>query len=188
MYRAEAETTTQPATDSLSETPAISSNKYSIEKSIRDFFSNENIKIDKSDKSSGYYCEKCEQRTLANKISFINRSPETLTIHLKRFKFDGNSSSKMKQSISYSNYLDLSDYTIENSPAKYKLTSVIVHEGRSLSSGHYISHCLQPDGSWATYDDEYINKINEREAFSDPAAYVFGIHQVNTKGHEEENQ
>ncbi|KAK6454987.1 ubiquitin-specific protease [Scheffersomyces xylosifermentans] len=158
----------QPIDDSIP-----NSNKYSIEKSIRDFFSNELIKIDKADKNSGYYCEKCKARTVAHKISFINRSPETLTVHLKRFKFNGNSSSKVKQSINYSNYLDLTRYTVDKRhPAKYKLTAVIVHEGRSISSGHYIAHCLQPDGTWATYDDEYINKIDERMALSDPSAYV----------------
>ncbi|ODV80649.1 ubiquitin-specific protease [Suhomyces tanzawaensis NRRL Y-17324] len=150
---------------------AQTSHKYSIEKSMRDFFSNELIKVDKSD-NSGYFCDKCDKRTCANKISFINRSPETLTIHLKRFKFNGNSSSKMKQAISYSKYLDLSEYTADKTPTKYKLISVIVHEGRSISSGHYVAHCVQPDGSWATYDDEYINKIHERQALSDPAAYV----------------
>ncbi|CAH2354184.1 hypothetical protein CLIB1423_15S00474 [[Candida] railenensis] len=145
--------------------------KYSIEKSIKDFFSSELIKIDKSDPSSGYVCENCKQRTNAVKISTIDRAPETLTVHLKRFKFNGNSSSKMKQPVSYPKYLDLSQFSTSLSPTKYQLTSVIVHEGRSISSGHYVAHCLQPDGSWANYDDEYINKINEREALKDPSAY-----------------
>lgn len=146
--------------------------KYSIERSIQEFFSNELIKIDKKDKSSGYYCENCKQKSNAYKISTIDRSPETLTVHLKRFKFNGNSSSKVKQSISYPKHLDLTNFTTLKDPTKYQLTSVIVHEGRSILSGHYISHCLQPDGTWSTYDDEYINKINEKEALSDPSAYV----------------
>lgn len=145
--------------------------KYSIEKSIKDFFSSELIKIDKLDPSSGYVCENCKQRTNAVKISTIDRAPETLTVHLKRFKFNGNSSSKMKQPVSYPKYLDLSQFSTSHSPTKYQLTSVIVHEGRSILSGHYVAHCLQPDGSWANYDDEYINKINEREALKDPSAY-----------------
>lgn len=158
--------------DSSNNTPPPVPGKYTIEKSIKDFFSSELIKLDNSDPQSGYTCESCHQKTQASKISYINESPETLTIHLKRFKFNGNSSSKVKQSISYSKYLDLTKYTINGDPTKYRLISVIVHEGRSLSSGHYISHCLQPDGSWCTYDDEYINKIPEHTALNDPAAYV----------------
>ncbi|KAK6465246.1 Dot4 protein [Scheffersomyces coipomensis] len=174
-----------PSNNSSINEPYIpSSNKYSIGKSIRDFFSNELIKVDKNDlKNSGYYCENCKKRTMANKISFIERSPETLTIHLKRFKFNGNSSSKVKQSINYSKFLDLSKYCLnedvdddeeeeEQPQAMYQLLSVLVHEGRSISSGHYIAHCLQPDGSWGSYDDEYINKIDERMALNDPSAYV----------------
>ncbi|CAG88832.2 DEHA2F03520p [Debaryomyces hansenii CBS767] len=146
--------------------------RYTIEKSIQEFFSSELIKLDRKDKSSGYDCENCKQKSNACKISTIDRSPETLTVHLKRFKFNGNSSSKVKQSISYPNYLDLTKFTTLKTPTKYQLVSVIVHEGRSISSGHYIAHCLQPDGTWSTYDDEYINKINEKEALSDPSAYV----------------
>ncbi|ABN66431.2 ubiquitin-specific protease [Scheffersomyces stipitis CBS 6054] len=167
----------QPIDDSIP-----SSNRYSIEKSVRDFFSNELIKIDKADSKSGYFCEKCQDRTVAHKISFIDRSPEYLTVHLKRFKFNGNSSSKVKQSISYSDVLDLTRYTVDaRHAAKYKLMAVIVHEGRSISSGHYIAHCLQPDGSWATYDDEYINKIDARIALADPSAYVLVYSKLTPK-------
>lgn len=149
------------------------SNKFSIEKSINEFFSNELIKKTEENKS-GYYCENCKMFTHANKISTIKIAPETLTIHFKRFKFNNNSSSKVKQLINYSKFLNLSKYMEDKEEkAVYKLISVIVHEGRSISSGHYVSHCLQPDGyTWCTYDDEYINKIEERVALNDPSAYV----------------
>ncbi|CAN3504085.1 ubiquitin carboxyl-terminal hydrolase 10 [Diutina catenulata] len=146
--------------------------KYSVERSINEYFGTETIKADRSDPQSGYHCEKCSSRTQALKVSTIKQAPETLVVHLKRFKFDGNSSSKVKQSMKYSEYLDLSPFTIDNVPAKYRLTAVIVHEGRSLSSGHYIAHCLQPDGSWCTYDDEYINQIPTAVALADVGAYV----------------
>jgi ubiquitin carboxyl-terminal hydrolase 10 len=146
------------------------SQRYSIQKSIRDFFSPELIKPDRSDKS-GYVCEKCKQRTNAIKISSIDHAPETLAVHLKRFRFNGSSSSKVKQGVSYPLILDLSQYTTKGEPVLYQLISVIVHAGRSVSSGHYIAHCRQPDGSWATYDDEYINPISEKQALRDSSAY-----------------
>jgi ubiquitin carboxyl-terminal hydrolase 10 len=146
------------------------SQRYSIQKSIRDFFSPELIKPDRSDKS-GYVCEKCKQRTNAVKISSIDHAPETLAVHLKRFRFNGSSSSKVKQGVSYPLILDLSQYTTKSEPVLYQLISVIVHAGRSVSSGHYIAHCRQPDGSWATYDDEYINPISEKQALRDSSAY-----------------
>lgn len=147
--------------------------RYSIIKSIKDFFSKELIKHDGKDSNSGYLCEKCSKRSNAIKISKIARAPETLTIHLKRFRFNGNnnSSSKVKQGVSYPLILDLSKYTTTNEPTLYQLISVVVHEGRSVSSGHYVAHCRQPDGSWATYDDEYVNTIPQKQALRDPSAY-----------------
>ena len=147
------------------------SQRYSIQKSIRDFFSPELIKPDRSDTKSGYVCEKCKQRTNAIKISSIDRAPETLAVHLKRFRFNGSSSSKVKQGVSYPLILDLSQYTTRAEPVLYQLISVVVHAGRSVSSGHYIAHCRQPDGTWATYDDEYINPISEKQALKDSSAY-----------------
>lgn len=78
----------------------------------------------------------------------------------------------MKQAVSYPMFLDLTEYCDDKDlPVKYQLLSVVVHEGRSLSSGHYIAHCKQPEGTWATYDDEYINKISERDVLKEPNAY-----------------
>ena len=144
--------------------------RFSIEKSIRDFFNPELIKVDKEQK--GYVCEKCHKTTNAVKHNSILRAPETLLVHLKKFRFNGTSSSKMKQAVSYPMFLDLTEYCDDKDlPVKYQLLSVVVHEGRSLSSGHYIAHCKQPDGTWATYDDEYINKISERDVLKEPNAY-----------------
>ncbi|OBA22572.1 cysteine proteinase [Metschnikowia bicuspidata var. bicuspidata NRRL YB-4993] len=157
------------------DTPAddhkLAANKYTIEKSIRDFFSTETIRVDRGDPASGYFCEKCQKRTVATKRSAIERSPHTLMVHLKRFKFNGNSSLKVKQPIHYLKFLDMGAYSQTEACIKYQLMGVIVHEGRSILSGHYVAHCLQPDGSWSTYDDEYINKIDEASALSDPSAY-----------------
>lgn len=148
-----------------------SQRRFTIEKSISDFFSPELIKVDKEQK--GYVCERCHMTTNAVKHNSILRAPETLMIHLKKFRFNGTSSSKMKQAVSYPMFLDLTGYCVEGKelPLKYQLITVVVHEGRSLSSGHYIVHCKQPEGHWATYDDEYINNIDEKDVLREPNAY-----------------
>lgn len=153
--------------------------KYSIERSIKDFFSKELLKT--QDKESGYFCEKCKKNTNATKFSTIDTAPEYLTVHLKRFKFNGSQSMKVKQLINYSDLIDLTEFTTDKNPTIYKLISIISHEGRNLSSGHYISHCLQPDNSWYTYDDEYLNKINEMQALNDPSAYVLIYTKLTSK-------
>lgn len=161
--------------DSDSDSDTTHAKTYSIQNSIKDFFTPEVLK-------SGYICELCKQTTNAIKISTIARSPETLFIHLKRFRFNGQQSQKVKANVTYPEYLDLAEYTTTmTSPATYKLTSVIVHQGRSVSSGHYIAHCRQMDGTWATYDDEYVNKIRSTAALSDPGAYVLVYERLTHK-------
>ncbi|KAF6008788.1 hypothetical protein HII12_004016 [Brettanomyces bruxellensis] len=141
--------------------------KYSIDRSI----------------GHGYVCEKCNKRTAAVKISTISRAPETLTVHLKRFRFNGTSSMKVKATVSYPDVLDLSDYTTtRETPVRYRLIAVILHEGRSVSSGHYVAHCRQPDGTWATYDDEIVQKIKPRRALNDPSAYVLIYSRLTLRG------
>lgn len=67
------------------------------------------------------------------KHSSILRAPETLLVHLKKFRFNGTSSSKMKQAVSYPMFLDLTEYCESKElPVKYQLLSVVVHEGRSF--------------------------------------------------------
>lgn len=161
-------------TESNGKDLTVASKRFSIEKAIKDFFTPELIRVDKEQK--GYVCEKCHKTTNATKHSSIMRAPETLLIHLKKFRFNGTSSSKMKQAVSYPMFLDMTEFCEPNEknhvvPVKYQLTTVVVHEGRSLSSGHYIVHCRQPDGSWAIYDDEYLNKITERDVLKEPNAY-----------------
>lgn len=155
--------------------------KYSIENSISDFFSPELIRADKKDKS-GYSCENCKKTTNAIKISTIDRAPETLTVHLKRFRFNGSLSMKVKTNVAYPDTLDLTEFTTDlKTPVKYKLSSVIVHQGRSVSSGHYIAICREADGTWSIYDDEYVNKMHPREALSDESAYVLIYNRLTHK-------
>lgn len=143
--------------------------RLSVELSLADFFSAEPIRVGGG---SGYLCAKCNTRTAATKKLTIDRAPETLVVHMKRFKFDGTQLAKVKQAVLYSKYLDLLPYSTSRTlPATYQLVSVIVHEGRLLLSGHYVAHCLQPNGTWLTYDDEFINKIDEATALADPGAY-----------------
>lgn len=163
--------------------------RYSVINAITDFFEPDVIKNDPKDKQSGYNCSHCKKTTDALKFSSVARAPETLVIHIKRFRFNetSNSSSKLKSAVSYPLILDLTDFESgelsnyekpdnkasvgDKDPIRYQLISVVVHEGRSISSGHYIAHCRQPSGEWCTYDDEYMNTISERQALKDPNAY-----------------
>jgi ubiquitin carboxyl-terminal hydrolase 10 len=144
---------------------------FTLEGSIADFFSPETIKPDTNGKS-GYQCEKCKNLTSAVKISRINQAPEYLAVHIKRFKFQGSSSQKLKDTMKYPLELSLTKYSVLGEPIMYKLISVIVHEGRTVSSGHYVALCRQPNNTWAEYDDEIVRKVPEKTALRQNSAYM----------------
>lgn len=149
-----------------------SSANYTLEQSIRDFFTPEVIE---ASNGSGYQCENCKQNTSAVKQIAIKDAPEYLTVHIKRFKMENNVSKKVKDSLHYPIEMDLSEYETTDEkqlPLRYKLLAVIVHEGRTLSSGHYIAYARQPNGVWVMYDDEATRKVKESEAADQDSAYI----------------
>lgn len=128
---------------------------------IEQFFKDEII-------SDGYNCEKCGKSNKKSiKTTKIQEEPEYLCVHLKKYEFDGNESKKMKQKVEFNKYLDFNGYKVHDknrtTPSIYQLISVTSHTGRSLSSGHYTTKALQPDGSWARYDDDLIENITEKD-------------------------
>lgn len=140
--------------------------KINLTNCVEQFFQKEKI-VD------GYNCDNCKatNKNSEKKIKILEE-PEYLVIHLKKYKFDGLESHKMKQKVNFDKYLDLTGFKDDSSvPSIYQLTSVVCHSGRSLSSGHYIAHTLQPDQTWATYDDDYINKISEADVLEVNDAY-----------------
>jgi len=132
-----------------------------LEECIKQFFKDEVI-------SDGYNCEKCGKSNKKSvKTTKIQEEPEYLCVHLKKYEFDGSESKKMKQKVEFNKYLDMNQYKLKDknskTPSIYQLISVTSHTGRSLSSGHYTTKALQPDGSWARYDDDLIESITEKD-------------------------
>lgn len=136
-------------------------NKSTLEGSLRHYF--EPSIISKTD-TEGYDCEKCKKSTNATTNVRIEHPPEYLVVSVKRYKYSNNaicgSSQKIKNHLQITPQLEMSQFTQDtDEPVRYQLLSFVSHEGRSASSGHYIAHCLQNDGSWAMYDDDFVKTI-----------------------------
>ncbi|ODQ64034.1 cysteine proteinase, partial [Nadsonia fulvescens var. elongata DSM 6958] len=167
--------------ESKKEKSSEDSTIFTLKDSIKDFFSPELIKVDSKTKA-GYNCEKCKKTSNAVKISTIDDAPEYLTIHLKRFKFQGSKSHKIKEPISYPMDLDISKFSSSGKdPIKYRLIGVIIHAGRTVSSGHYIAICQQPNGTWAEYDDDFVRKISEKSVLKEESAYMLIYSRLKVK-------
>lgn len=162
-----------------------SSGKINLEDAIRDYFKPETLNPKKND---GYQCSKCKQVTKAFKFCSIYTAPEYLTVHLKRFKFDGSEAEKVQEAVSYPINLSLDDYSARKEHLRYKLIAIIVHEGRSLSSGHYIAICRQPAGGWAVYDDDEVHSISENKVKKQENAYILIYSRLTAKPKEKSKE
>lgn len=144
--------------------------RISLKRCITRFFEEEQIQ-----KKDGYKCDECQKTTSAKKTSRIHEFPEHLVVHVKRFKFVNDQPRKMGAPLDYPAELDLGHYSRDKQRAgvvPYKLIGVIAHCGRTTGSGHYIAHVRQPNGKWATYDDDLIEPLSEKKALKEEDAYM----------------
>lgn len=120
-------------------------------------------------KGNAYNCDQCKKQVDAVKRTLIYDAPEHATLHLKRFDFTFRGTSKIHDFIRYPKVLDLTSYTTRQELLIYKLLSVIVHQGRRASSGHYYAFCKQPNGTWSSYNDELVDQVGEKTALNQEA-------------------
>ncbi|CAN6612454.1 hypothetical protein TRVA0_005S01068 [Trichomonascus vanleenenianus] len=154
-------------------------NAHTLDNAVKHFFATDKIRVE--DEKTGYKCDKCNKMTQAIKHSRIESAPEYLPVHLKRFKFKGNRSQKVQDPLLYPVELDLTKYTLHGEPARYELIGVVVHEGRSVSSGHYIAYCKQSEDSWFEFDDEMVRSIREQQVLKEGSAYMLVYSRITEK-------
>ncbi|CAG5110151.1 Oidioi.mRNA.OKI2018_I69.chr2.g4582.t1.cds [Oikopleura dioica] len=130
------------------------SGSSSIEECIEEFQKSETL----SDEDQPF-CDACQKKCDMTKTLRISRIPKVLLLHLKRFSSKSKDSSLIKFPVSSPLLLDSS---------KFQLSSVINHEGKSTSSGHYVAS-VKDNGSWFSISDE---KVSALESVLSEKAYV----------------
>ena len=110
------------------------------------------------------------------KYSRVTVLPDTLCVHLKRFRHEFAFSSKISSKVTFPLVdLDMGPWlhrqdciSREN---KYDLIGVICHHG-TAGGGHYTSYALNNiDQEWYEYDDSYVTKV-EAATVMNAEAYV----------------
>ena len=140
-------------------------NVNNLQSSIDDFCHEEILEGDNK-----YYCEKCRKKTISFKRVFFDKFPKIFVFHLKRAdKFQH----KIKKYINFNLILNFKNYNIKNKNQIYNLNSVIIHEGYSINSGHYLTYCKIKNGNWISYDDIRVEKIKENEILSSTPYMLF---------------
>uniref|UniRef100_A0A8K9UNI9 ubiquitinyl hydrolase 1 n=1 Tax=Oncorhynchus mykiss TaxID=8022 RepID=A0A8K9UNI9_ONCMY len=134
------------------------------------FFTRDELKGDNM-----YSCEKCKKLRNGVKFCKVQRVPEILCIHLKRFRHELMFSTKIGTHVSFPlEGLELQPFLAKDSSARtttYDLLSVICHHG-TASSGHYIAYCRNDlNNLWYEFDDQSVTEVSE-SCIQNAEAYV----------------
>ncbi|KAK3845148.1 MAG: hypothetical protein J3R72DRAFT_50940 [Linnemannia gamsii] len=110
-----------------------------------------------------YRCTQCDALNDCRKTFRITHLPETLCIHLKRFRYDSYSS-KINTYVQFPmEDLDMTPFLKSTDPnelsnSKYDLYAMVRHRG-VVGGGHYIGYAKHAlDGCWYEFDDTYVTR------------------------------
>mmetsp|Transcript_893 Transcript_893/g.2534 ORF Transcript_893/g.2534 Transcript_893/m.2534 type:complete len:668 (-) Transcript_893:110-2113(-) len=110
-----------------------------------------------------YLCEHCKAKVDGEKTIHLFELPEVLTVHLKRFRFDGGwFGSKNSRTVTFPMELCMKPYLDAESKeqnTEYQLAGIIQHIG-SLGGGHYIAYCRHKSGDWLEFDDARVSVMD----------------------------
>ncbi|XP_041791396.1 ubiquitin carboxyl-terminal hydrolase 1 isoform X2 [Chelmon rostratus] len=96
-----------------------------------------------------YFCETCHHYTEAERSLLFDKTPEVITIHLKRFSANSleldpyAGLSKVNTPLQTPLTLSLEEWCTRRSSTKgphYQLFAVVMHSGVTISSGHYTAY------------------------------------------------
>ncbi|EDO37466.1 predicted protein, partial [Nematostella vectensis] len=136
------------------------------------------VALEKLAESELYMCLKCKKKEQSTKKFWIQRLPNVLCLHLKRFRFQAFLRSKIDTYVQFPiRGLDMSPYTLkgqekgETKPVLYDLAAVVVHHGSGVSAGHYTTFAFH-DGAWYNFNDSSVSRIDE-EMVAKCKGYIF---------------
>ncbi|XP_030294595.1 ubiquitin carboxyl-terminal hydrolase 2-like [Sparus aurata] len=120
-------------------------------------------------------CNRCKARRKCTKRFSIQKFPQILVLHLKRFSDSNNRASKLSTFVNFPlKELDLREFASESSErAVYNLYAVSNHSGNALG-GHYTAYCRNPAlGEWYSYNDTRVSPVSSSQVRSSNAYVLF---------------
>ncbi|XP_062228278.1 ubiquitin carboxyl-terminal hydrolase 23-like isoform X2 [Phragmites australis] len=123
-----------------------------------------------------YQCERCRQKVVAKKRFTIDKTPNVLTIHLKRFS-PFNPREKIDKKVDFQPILDLTPFVSDSKGTdfKYSLYGVLVHAGWNTQSGHYYCFVRTSSGMWHNLDDNQVRQVREADVLKQKAYMLFYV-------------
>nr|XP_043636118.1 ubiquitin carboxyl-terminal hydrolase 24 isoform X2 [Erigeron canadensis] len=112
----------------------------------------------------------------ASKSVKILELPEIIILHLMRFSYGSQGSTKILKPVYFPLELILHRELLfqpTTEGRKYELVATITHHGREPSKGHYTADVLHPSGKWLRYDDASVVGISTNKVLHDQAYVLF---------------
>ncbi|RVE74305.1 hypothetical protein OJAV_G00020770 [Oryzias javanicus] len=111
-------------------------------------------------------CSVCRLKRETAVVTCVDRTPEILVLHLKRFGSKGKNQVKLRTNVLFFTKLDLSQFL-----------SGLNHSGH-LNMGHYTAVCYNsPAQTWHCFDDAAVSEVQEDRLQSPNAYLLFYSHK-----------
>jgi Ubiquitin carboxyl-terminal hydrolase len=119
------------------------------------------------------FCQKCCQKRTATKGLRLATAPSILVCHLKRFAFDSYGRLvRLDKKVQIPLILEIGSYMSclnKSTPPPYELVAVLVHQGQSCDSGHYLAY-VKNNNQWYKCNDSEVEpvsvtKVLEQQAY-----------------------
>ncbi|KAG7348607.1 ubiquitin carboxyl-terminal hydrolase [Nitzschia inconspicua] len=110
------------------------------------------------------FCQKCRKKRTVNKGLRLATAPSILVCHLKRFAFnDYGRLVRLHKRIEFPQRLDIGDYMSNLNKARpppYDLVGILVHQGQTCASGHYLAF-VKKHNEWFKCNDSEVTRVDE---------------------------
>ncbi|PIC20679.1 hypothetical protein B9Z55_025793 [Caenorhabditis nigoni] len=134
--------------------------KISLDGCLDMFFQNSILSGDNK-----YSCGNCKTLVDATKTTRARQLPNVILIQLKRFRHTGYGSCKIGKTVEFPiRCQDFGPWTTSKKSAIYDLIGFVVHDGRNMEFGHYVTFCKHEfDNQWYKFDDVTVTRIDASE-------------------------
>ncbi|GAX25229.1 hypothetical protein FisN_5Lh312 [Fistulifera solaris] len=134
---------------------------------LKDFTSSEIL-----DGDNQVYCSPCGFKRPAKKALRLATAPSILVCHLKRFALDEYGRLiRVNKHIHFAERLQIGSYMSKvnkSKPPPYELVALLVHQGTSCDSGHYIAFCKHA-GEWFQCNDSVVDRVDIKTVLAQQA-------------------